>query len=168
MNQAVWLDIFHFLIISVFIYGVIGNFLCYKIYSSLPFRKQSVSIFFRTIAIIESIVLVNALFKFMSFKYEIYLAELNSFFCMFKSYFFYSIGPIAPWLMVFVSIDRFVSITYPKRFEFMFKLPFQIAVILFVCVFNFSFYSFITWNTHFEGKLKCIYIYLIHFLFFYK
>ena len=158
MNQTVWLDILHFFIISVFIYGVVGNLLCYKIYTSSPLRKQSVSIFFRVIAIIDTIVLANALLKFIAFKYELAITELNVFFCMFKSYFFYSIGPIAPWLMVYVSIDRFVSITYPKRFEFIFKLPFQISILVFVCVFNFSFYSFMTWNIHFEGNFKCIII----------
>lgn len=146
-KQTVLADILHFFIITVVVYGLIGNILCFKIYSSSPLRKHSVSLFFRVIAIVDSIMLVDAFLIFMTQKYAFSLIRVHDIFCRFKDYFFYATGPITPWLMVVISIERFLSISYPKKFDFLFKRSFQIAIICIICVFNYLFYSFITWNS---------------------
>lgn len=143
-----FLDVLNFLIVNIVVLGFAGNFMCFKIFNSSHLRKHPISVFFRVIAFFDSIMLVNATFFFIYRKFDIDLSNYNAVFCKFKSYLIYSNGPISPWLMVIISFDRFISIGFPKKFSFLFKLNFQIAIICIIVVFNYSFYSFMFFNTY--------------------
>lgn len=140
-------DILHVLMLAVVVFGFLGNFLSFRIYSSSSLRKHPISIFFRTIAVFDSIMLVNG-FSFLLYKkYDFSFNRLSDFICKFKNYFFYACGPISPWIMVVISIDRLISIMFPKRFPILFKSQFQICVILAVTIYNYLVYSFMVWNS---------------------
>lgn len=137
------------LFVSIIV-GLVGNILSFVIFFYAPsIRKLSISIYFRAIACIDSIMLVDAISFLVSRKFGIGLIQLNTFLCKFKIYFSYATGAIPPWLMVFISIDRFIKISFPKRLTRFFTLSFQILVIVTTIVYNYFVYSFIIWNSHF-------------------
>ena len=138
--ESVVFDTLHFLLLFVILFGIFGNLLTFRIFLIHSLRLNSIAIYFRTIATIDSLMLLRAFLYFIEQKYDIDLRNLNGFLCRFKEYFFDSTGAISPWLMVVVSIDRLINIRFPRRFSFLFKLPFQITTIFSVCIFNYAMY----------------------------
>lgn len=148
LGDKIYYEILDYLLMNVAFLGFIGNFFCYKVFSSSPtLHKHPISIFFRAIPIFDSIMLLNSFSYVLSHKFSFSFSRTSDFMCKFKSFFFYATGPISPWLMVFVSIDRFISIRFPKRFPFLLKSSFRISLICAVAVYNYLFYAFMTWNS---------------------
>lgn len=153
--ETVLLDILNYFIVNIVLLGFVGNILCFKIYSSVALRKHSISIFFRTIAIIDSFMLITGFLYYLEQKYEFKFIDLNVVFCKFKDLLFDAAGPVSPWLMCVVSVDRFVSIGFPKRFPLLFKFKFQLCVICFIIVFNYALYSPVIWfNVLQQGRIN--------------
>lgn len=147
MNQleTVLFDILHYFLVNIIIFGFVGNILCFKIYSTVALRKHSISLFFRTIAIIDTFMLLSGFMFFLEQRYDFKFITLNVLFCKCKDFLFDSAGPVSPWLMCVVSIDRYISIAFPKRFLVLFKFKFQLCVIFFIFVFNYALYSPVIW-----------------------
>ena len=132
--------------INVLLYGLIGNFLCFKIFSSTKLSKYPISIYFRAISIFDSLVLILGINFLMDINFNFYLSQLNDIFCKIDIYFVYATPSISPWLMVIVSFDRFINSAFPKRFLFLHKIRTQIGIILFIVLFNIVLYSSIIWK----------------------
>lgn len=148
LSDKIEYEVLDYLMMNVAVLGLIGNLFCYKVFSSSPtLHKHPISIFFRAIAIFDSLMLLNAFTYVLAHKFSFSFSRTSDFLCKFKNFFFYATGPISPWLMVFVSIDRFISIRYPKRFPFLLKTSFRIVLICFVALYNYLFYAFMTWNS---------------------
>lgn len=145
--NKVILDILSFLLVLVIIFGFIGNFLCFKVFLSTKLNKYPISLYFRTISIFDSIILVEAFLYFLSKNYGFRLIEVNDFFCKFKKYLFIATSPMSSWTNVAVSIDRFTSIAFPNRFQIIHKFRTQIIVISLIVIYNYAFYSLMIWNS---------------------
>ena len=154
--------ILNFLMINMLLYGLIGNFLCFKIFTSTKLKKYPISIYFRVISIIDSLVLIEEIHFLMYFNFDFYLNNLNDTVCKIDSYFLYTIGPISPWLMVVVSLDRFINSAFPKRFPFIHKIRTQIGIILFFVLFNLLLYSSILWRNHISSSNFYLYLNLFY------
>jgi hypothetical protein len=156
LSNKIYIEVLDYLLLNVAVLGFIGNFLSYKVYSTSPsLQKHPISIFFRVIPIFDSIMLANSFTYVLSHKFSFSFSRTTDMLCKVKSYFFYAAGPISPWLMVIVSIDRFISIRFPKRFPFLFKRTFRICLISTIVIYNYLFYSFMTWNSRLvSGKRK--------------
>ena len=140
--------ILSFLMLNVLLYGLIGNFLCFKIFSSTKLSKYPISVYFRAISIFDSLVLIEGIHFLLNVNFNFYLNKLNDTLCKIETYFIFATAPISPWLMVIVSFDRFINSAFPKRFLFLHKIRTQVSVILFVVLFNYLLYSFILWTTY--------------------
>jgi hypothetical protein len=134
--------------INVIIYGFVGNFLCFKIFTSTKLNKYPISIYFRAISIFDSLVLLEGIHFLLSVNFNFYLNKLNDTLCKIETYFVFATAPISPWLMVIVSFDRFINSAFPKRFLFLHKIRTQLGIILFFILFNYLLYSFILWTTY--------------------
>ena len=156
ISDFVYYDVLDFCLLLTAILGFVGNFFSFKVFSSSSLRKNPISIFFCVISIFDSIMLINVFFYSIWHQYSIALEKTSDFICKFKDYFFYATGPISPWLMVVISIDRFICIRFPKKFPFLFKRPYQIAIICAVISYNYIFYSCITWNTQLKECKQAI------------
>lgn len=151
--ESIIFDALYILLIFVIVLGLVGNILSFRIYLTDSLRKHSIAIFFRAIAVIDSIMLIRAFLFYTEKKYEYDLNNVDGFLCRFKEYFFDSLGATSPWLMVAVSIDRLINIRFPKRFMFLYKLYFQIGIICSICTYNFVMYWPIpTYSILQEGK----------------
>lgn len=136
------------------ILGYLGNLLSFIVFSSRSMRRHSISIYFRAIAVFDSICLIDGIYFFISKKFHVDMNTMSDLLCRTKSYFFYATGPIPAWLIVIVSADRFVSIGFPRRFQFLFKSSLQVIIILSIVIYNFSLYLFMILNIKFVKSNK--------------
>jgi hypothetical protein len=134
--------------IFIIIFGSIGNFLVYKIYSSAALEKYSISTYFRALAIFDNLTLVSLFSVYLTNQFGIDFSQSIEFFCKFQTYFAYTNGPISAWLMAVISLDRYINIVFSKRFPIIFNKYFQLGVICSIVAFNYVYYSFLTWNSY--------------------
>ena len=149
--------ILNFLMINVLLYGFIGNFLCFKIFTSTKLNKYPISIYFRAISIFDSLVLIVGINFLMNINFDFYLSQLNDIFCKINSYFEYATPSISPWLMV--SFDRFINSAFPKRFLILHKFRTQMVIVFSIVLTNYFIYWFLLWKSSIEikgNKLYCI------------
>jgi hypothetical protein len=140
-------SILNYFAILIFIFGIIGNIIVFIIYYSAAIKKYSISNYFRAVAIFDNLTLLNLFTLYLTNQFGIDLTKSIDFFCKFQTYFLYTNGPISTWLMVAISIDRYFNIAYPKRFLLLVNNNFQLVVIFTIIVFNYIYYSFLTWTS---------------------
>lgn len=146
---------------TIYSLGLIGELLMFVIYYQPSLRKLSVSVYFRSMALVG---LFKCIYLFTVFKqlfetqpnlslsHEIVI-YVNSLFV-----------PISVWLEVAASFDRFVTISFPMRFRFIQKRLVQRTTVLVLVIYNMGFYvNTITsvWTKGFlslEDRLRYYYI----------
>ena len=141
-------DFLSFLLVIVIILGIVGSIMCFKVFSSDALHKNPISFFYRVISVFDLIMMTDAIAYFIKQQFGYDLSLANDFFCKFRLYYSFSNGAISPWLMVIVSLDRFIMIRFPNRFQFLFTIKFKFAIVCIVVVYSYCFYSFMTWNSH--------------------
>ena len=149
--------IINLLMINVLLFGFIGNFLCFKLFLSTKLSKYPISVYFKSISIFDSIVLIEGVNFFIKLNFGFYLSQLNNVMCKIDYYFTYVTSPISPWLMVVVSLDRFLSSAFPNRFLFLHKIRTQLGIIIFIVIINCLLYSFLLWNSSFVSGNRYIF-----------
>jgi hypothetical protein len=140
----------NYLIFFVFILGFVGNIFAYKIYSRRTLKKTSFGIYFRVASLVDFLICLNCFTYLLQnvFKYDIHL--LAEFICKTLDYTDYVAAPISGYLLVFISIDRFLKIKFPRKFKFLFEKKFQISLIAFLFAYNILFYVGFLWNKQLE------------------
>jgi hypothetical protein len=69
-----------------------------------------------------------------AFNYD--TTTINSLGCKIFSYFNYALDAISPWCLVYISVEKFVSIAVPTRRLMLRKLKVQIYFFVLLCLFN--------------------------------
>jgi hypothetical protein len=64
------------------------------------------------------------------------------------NYFSYVLSPATAWLMVIISLDRFLNVAYPRRFPLFSNKIFQFTLSLIIILYNYIYYSFTVWNSY--------------------
>ena len=134
--------------ILLLIIALIGNLIGILIFSRKSFRKKIKSyLFYILVASIDSIYIIYAILKDLLSNLEIKLVLFSKDSCKIIYYLNYSIGPISAWILVFISIEKYISIRYPK-FIFIYELNLQIILMLLILFFNLAYYLPITFFTN--------------------
>ena len=157
-------DIIHHIVnysmLNFIIFGAIGNFMCFRIFTLTKLNKYPISIYFRAISIFDSVMLIHGVHFYIRDNSTFNMKYVDSILCKMWPYFLYAIGPISGWLMVIVSLDRFLSIMFPRRFPLIHKSSFQLAIIFSIVVCNYVLYSSMIWRSEFQsvsnGTNKCV------------
>lgn len=101
------------------LFGLVGNYLVYKIYSFRHFQKYSMSTYFLAISIVDSFTMLDCFLFYLKGQYGFDIEVQSSIFCIARNYLSFFISPISPWLMVAINVDRFLNIYFPKvKFNF--------------------------------------------------
>jgi hypothetical protein len=95
------------------------------------------------IAVIDSFCLLQVIDHFFQFAFNFYIRKHSNFTCKLFTYMIYAFGPMSAWLLVFVSVERFISISMPSsRIATVFKRPsFQFKAFGLIFLFNLLTYS---------------------------
>ena len=126
-------------IVSVF--ALVGNFLVVLILSRPEFIKVSMFRYLIAATIFDTI---TALISWPSVFPEPFQITANSLSCKLYIYIGYFIAQMSPWIIALSSVDRYLSIKYPKRLSFRNKFIFQILAIaiifILILIINVPFY----------------------------
>lgn len=141
-------DILNYMALTILLFGPIGNFFVFKIYSSPIMTKTSMSVYFRVISIVDSLNILNLLILYLTQEFDIDLSQSVSIFCSFQNYITYIQTPSTAWIMVIISIDRLCNVAFPRQLPILSNKLFQFFLSLTIILYNYTFYSFIVWNSY--------------------
>ena len=133
--------VIYFIYPVVALIGLIFNVLSFFIFSRKKFKNTVFWIYFRFLIIFDCLTQFLPVNRFLELGLDIKIRNISNFLCKFRFYYVYSIFPVSGWTLAFVSIDRFVSITFPNRFTIRKTVSFQIFICIIIMTFNLIYYS---------------------------
>jgi hypothetical protein len=127
----------------VLLFGLIGNILGLIILLNKDLTNIGPRDTYRYLLISDSIYLLQIIVSNLEYSYDLNLSTLSNLSCKIWNYFNYSLAPISSWLIVYISLDRCISIQKPKwRFTLRNrKNQFILFLIVFVICFYFIIYQ---------------------------
>lgn len=121
--------------------GILANLLAFIVFSRAKFKDLSLTFYYKSLAIFDTIFLINNTIPPFSDQYlKINIETLSYFLCKTYSYFLYSLTPISAWTLVLIGFDRMISITNTKRFGFLKYKKVQFCLIILILIFNALYY----------------------------
>ena len=143
MALLVWLKI-----IIVYLYPLVvmlnmaSNFVSFVIFSRKRFENTVFVIYIRCFVLFQTLnLIIMPINKLLEFNFDVYFSQISNLACKFRYYYGNVNYSICSWLLVVVSFDRYLSISYPKRFIYRQKRFFQIIVCFVTIGFNACFYT---------------------------
>ena len=138
--------------------GLIGNILTYIIFGRKRLKNISVSIFFRYMSVTNSLCLIQYMQHYLKYNDIINLRTLSFLSCKISYFCILFLGPTSAWVLCYVSIERFITIQYPRKSLIIKKKFFQRSIIFTILVISFVVYSpylfFLETITPNDGKNK--------------
>jgi len=98
----------------ILVVGLFGNLIGFIVFIKKDRRKLPSYKIYITLSIMDSFSLVFQIGKDLLFHLGIDLFKFTYFLCKFLKYIDYSIPQLSGWLLVGISIDRFISIQFSK------------------------------------------------------
>ena len=125
--------------ILTLLFGLIGNLFGLIVFFRKNLRKFPTRNLYSSLAIFDTIYLVYRMIGELSTENGVSMYLISNNWCKILRYFRYSIGPISAWLLVYISIDKFISIQFPN-FKLIKSIKFQNTVIFLIVIFNLIYY----------------------------
>jgi hypothetical protein len=137
-------DIFDFLErslipICILFLGLLGNLIGILVFFRKNLLKFPTRNLYISLAIFDTIYLVYRMLGELTIENGISMYLISNNWCKIFRYFRYSLGPISAWLLVYISIDKFISIQFPN-FKLIKLVKFQNTVIFLIVIFNLIYY----------------------------
>jgi hypothetical protein len=136
--------------IAMGVIGTVGSILTFLVFSRKTFRKTSMSVYCRALAIVDLNTLLVLFNDVATVFYNTPQFFGNSYVCKLVLYLDISIVPISGWLLVLFSLDKLISVFQIEMLQFMKKKLNQILTLAAVVIAHLIFYSPILWYVHFE------------------
>ena len=122
--------------VAVCLFGLIGDVFALIIYSRSIYSNTIFSTYFRILCIFDLLSLISKAEYFLK-QYQIFdIRVVSNIACKIDFYFLYVLPSISAWMLVIISLDRFVSIFKPFKFLYRKKPKFQLMVCLFLIIIN--------------------------------
>lgn len=103
---------------SFFIIGVAGNFLSFVVFSRKQFKRNSISVYCRALAIVNSLVLLIQFPLVVSqMFYGVDLYAISDSVCKFTAYVTMCVPPISAWILVSFSLDKLICVMFPHKYK---------------------------------------------------
>lgn len=125
---------------SILVLGLMGNLFSLIVLSNKKFNKIGPRYMLKYLFAMDTIYLVQIMFNYMTFAYNMDFSKVSNLTCKFYFYMNYSLDPISSMLLVYLSIDRLISIKYPSKKFFFRKYKTQLVYFLLIVAFNLIFY----------------------------
>ncbi len=123
----------------VIILGSVGNFLGLYIISNKKLKQMGPHSIFICMFVLDCIYLPLIFHPYLANAFNIDVTAMSNTACKAYWYARYSIAIISPMMNVYISVERFISITYPVRKFFLQKKNVQVVYILVIIVLNYLF-----------------------------
>jgi len=139
-------------------FGLVGNFLGFKVMKRPKMLEIGPRNIYKYLFIMDSIYLVEIIVTNLQLSYSIDITVLSKIACKLWNYLNYSLDAQSPMLLVYISIDRYVSIKMPALRFFMRKRNNQLIYFIFIFMFNLLYYLPAAYNyilLEANGTLTC-------------
>jgi hypothetical protein len=138
ITKIVW-----YIVLSIVIIGVLGNIIAFAVCSRSNLKSTVFSVYFRFIIVIDTLtLLLNTLLqKFMSGEYNLKFYNISNDYCRLLKIIAWVLTVPSGWILVVISLDRYLSIAFPTRFRIRKKRLFQISVCIILVVKDFIYYG---------------------------
>ena len=130
--------------------GIIGNTLGFLILLKKKLLQIGPRFIFQALFLTDSIYLVQILQPYLAYSYNKDLSLVSSFFCVSYWYFNYLLSTISPWLLSYISVERYISIRYPKWKLILRNKTNQWIYFIVIVALNFAYYSEIIFLNAFQ------------------
>lgn len=115
--------------------GIIGNVLTFMVFRRKRLRNSSYSIYFRAMAVLDSIVFLHMLRYWLASILQFDLNLVSVFLCKTNEYQLYVSGLSSLWIITVILVDRFVNIIY-HNYSMLFKHKwFQLTLVGLVLIY---------------------------------
>jgi len=132
--------IFEYIVVNIFppfvlFMGIIGNSLGFLILSRKRFLKLPIRNFMRFLSFIDTFYLLQIIADYLTNTFNMDIRMISASWCKIFTYFNYCLCPMSSWSLVFINVERMISITAPSYLTNLFnKRKFQqilCAIIIF-------------------------------------
>ena len=121
-------------------FGLITNILVMMVYSRSRFKKLPTRNFWRLLSFIDILNVIQIIKHFLKNAFRIQPKLMSQLMCKLVGYLSH-FNSISAWLLVFISLERFFSILYPRFSKVLQLKSSQIIACLIIFIFNLLFYS---------------------------
>ena len=90
------------------------------------------------------------IFKYMPFAFNFDPIIISNIGCQIYDFFNYALDALSPWCLVYISIEKFISIAYPGKRLIFKKKNNQIIFFIILCLFNFIYHLNIPFSVDIE------------------
>ena len=141
MNLILLRKISNHIFASICLIGFIGNILAIIVFSRKKYAKTIFSTYFRVLSIFDTLTILTRIDYFILVNQSQPLRLISNITCKFSLYFVYFMPASSTWILVLISLDRFVSICKPSWKYLIRNNPkYQLLACLCVVMYNFVFY----------------------------
>ena len=134
------LQIISYLRLLLILINLTGNVLNFYIFSRKKFENTIFSSYFRYDIIITLFYLLNNIDSYIVLTWNIEIKLISDLACKLYRYYENFVTPISHYILAFISIDRYLTIVYPKKFLFKNKISFHLKCCIGITVFNLVYY----------------------------
>jgi hypothetical protein len=130
--------------IAITLIGLITNSISFVLFSRKRFQNTIFKTYFRMYVVFQTLNLILPINKMFELNLNMYFSRLSTFICSLR--FFYPNFNFSndAWLLVVLSIDRYLSVSYPNKFLFRKNHLFQSFICCFIFLYN-TFYFTSSW-----------------------
>ena len=128
--------ILNHIFVGLCLIGLIGNLIALVIFGRKKFANTIFSTYFRLLCLFNILTLLTRIDYFILVYGLKGFRDIIHVTCKLTYYFNYATSSISSWILVVISLDRFVSIVMPSKFMMRKKIQFQLLILAFVFICN--------------------------------
>jgi len=130
----------HLMAPVILIIGLIGN----TFGLTVLVRKNMINVgprnMYRYLFIMDTLYLVFIIINYLTNGFNYDLTLTSKYFCKLYWYLNFVLGPISPYIMIYLSIEKLLSIKYPSKKYFLRTYHIQLIYFIGILAFNFVYY----------------------------
>jgi len=126
--------------ISLLTFGLLGNTIGFCVFSRRSLLKFPGRDIYRALAVMDTLYLIHVVLQYLLYYNGLGVRLLSSISCKLIRYMNYSVAPISAWLIVYLSIHKYISIRFREPCK-----RWQSIIITFIITYNLIYYLPIMW-----------------------
>ncbi len=124
----------------IFIFGLIGNILGFIVLLRKNLIKIGPRIMYKMLFLMDVVVLLSIIVTYLSSAFNYDLTIISKYSCKLYWYLSLCVGPISPYILIYISVDKIIATKYPIRRHFLRKTETQIIYFLILISYMSVFY----------------------------
>lgn len=108
-------EFLNYLLVIIGLVDIITECFVYMVYNRVKFKNSSYTIYNKALAISDIVGGVLSIREFINLKFHIEINANSEIFCKSMFYLNYSLPAVSPWLLAFISFERFVSGLFVRK-----------------------------------------------------